>query len=139
MRKSCPWKATINFLLLLLEFPLGAFPALRGLQPRRAVGVWWARDDGGPTMSARSALAYWTTGPHAGELRRELLPELGADEALVRALYSGYSRGTERLVHANRVPPRVAGLRSAPHQDGSFPCPVKYGYLSVGIVEDGPS
>ena len=26
----------------------------------------------------------------------------------------------------------------APHQDGDFPGPVKYGYLSVGVVEAGP-
>ncbi|MEA5456437.1 dehydrogenase [Sinomonas sp. JGH33] len=90
-------------------------------------------------MSPLSALAYWTIGPHAGELRREPLPEPAPGEALVRALYSGYSRGTERLVHANRVPERVAGLMAAPHQAGAFPCPVKYGYLSVGVVEDGPA
>ncbi|MDQ4503893.1 zinc-binding alcohol dehydrogenase [Sinomonas sp. ASV322] len=90
-------------------------------------------------MSPPTALAYWTTGPHAGELRREPLHEPGPGEALVRALYSGYSRGTERLVHANRVPERVAELMAAPHQEGAFPCPVKYGYLSVGVVEDGPA
>ena len=27
----------------------------------------------------------------------------------------------------------------APYQAGDFPWPVKYGYLSVGVVEDGPS
>ena len=27
----------------------------------------------------------------------------------------------------------------APFQDGDFPGPVKYGYLNVGVVEDGPS
>jgi threonine dehydrogenase-like Zn-dependent dehydrogenase len=26
----------------------------------------------------------------------------------------------------------------APHQEGDFPGPVKYGYLSVGVVEEGP-
>jgi threonine dehydrogenase-like Zn-dependent dehydrogenase len=26
----------------------------------------------------------------------------------------------------------------APHQEGTFPAPVKFGYLSVGIVEQGP-
>ena len=86
----------------------------------------------------RAATAYWVTGPGQGELRRESLPEPGEGAALVRSLYSGYSRGTERLVLANRVPQRVAGLMQAPHQEGSFPCPVKYGYLSVGVVEEGP-
>jgi threonine dehydrogenase-like Zn-dependent dehydrogenase len=27
----------------------------------------------------------------------------------------------------------------APHQEGDFPGPVKYGYLNVGVVEEGPS
>ena len=27
----------------------------------------------------------------------------------------------------------------APFQDGDFPGPVKYGYLNVGVVEDGPA
>lgn len=86
-----------------------------------------------------SATAYWTVGPRQGELRRETLAEPGEGEALVRTLFSGLSRGTERLVHANRVPERVADLMVAPHQEGSFPCPVKYGYLSVGVVEEGPA
>ena len=90
------------------------------------------------TDGGRLATAYWITGPREGELRTESLPEPGEGAALVRSLYSGYSRGTESVVLANHVPQRVAGLMQAPHQEGSFPCPVKYGYLSVGVVEDGP-
>ncbi|GAB4100509.1 zinc-binding alcohol dehydrogenase [Sinomonas halotolerans] len=85
------------------------------------------------------ATAYWTTGPCRGELRREELPAPGEGEARVRALYSGHSRGTESLVHAGRVPDRVADIMEAPHQAGHFPAPVKYGYLSVGVVEEGPA
>lgn len=91
------------------------------------------------TIDSISATAYWTVGPRRGELRQESLAAPGEGEALVRTLYTGFSRGTERLVYANRVPKRVAGLMQAPHQQGSFPCPVKYGYLSVGVVEDGPA
>ena len=58
---------------------------------------------------------------------------------MVRTLFSGISRGTEMLVHRGVVPPRVAPLMRAPFQEGHFPFPVKYGYLSVGIVEQGPS
>ena len=57
---------------------------------------------------------------------------------LVRALHSGISRGTELLVHAGRVPASIADRMRAPFQDGEFPGPVKFGYLSVGEVEDGP-
>ncbi|NUP58840.1 MAG: zinc-binding alcohol dehydrogenase [Pseudarthrobacter sp.] len=62
----------------------------------------------------------------------------GPGEALVRALYSGISKGTEMVVHAGSVPPRVAEEMRAPRQEGRFPGPVKFGYLSVGVVEEGP-
>lgn len=84
------------------------------------------------------ATAYWTTGPQRGELRTEPLHAPGPGDALVRTLYSGISKGTEIVVHTGSVPPRVAEEMRAPHQEGSFPAPVKFGYLSVGIVEQGP-
>jgi len=84
------------------------------------------------------AQAYWVTESGHGELRPEAIPTPGPNEALVRTLYSGVSRGTERVVHEGRVPERVADLMHAPHQEGDFPGPVKYGYLSVGVVEQGP-
>lgn len=82
--------------------------------------------------------AYWTTAPEVGELRSGWLPAPGEGEALVRSLYSGVSRGTEMLVYQGQVPDEVAGRMRAPFQEGDFPFPVKYGYLSVGIVEQGP-
>ena len=58
---------------------------------------------------------------------------------MVRTVCSGISRGTELLVHAGEVPGEVAREMRAPFQVGDFPWPVKYGYLSVGVVEAGPS
>ena len=58
---------------------------------------------------------------------------------MVRTLYSGISKGTETLVHDGRIPTEIATLMEAPFQEGSFGGPVKYGYLSVGLVEDGPT
>jgi threonine dehydrogenase-like Zn-dependent dehydrogenase len=83
-------------------------------------------------------MAYWTVGARRGELRPERVREPGADEVLVRTLVSGISRGTELLVHAGAVPAGVADEMRAPFQVGDFPFPVKYGYLSVGVVEIGP-
>jgi threonine dehydrogenase-like Zn-dependent dehydrogenase len=62
----------------------------------------------------------------------------GPDEVLVRTLRSGISRGTETLVFRGGVPGSQYAAMRAPFQDGEFPGPVKYGYLSVGVVEHGP-
>ncbi|MUN64336.1 dehydrogenase [Kocuria sediminis] len=87
---------------------------------------------------SRTSRAYWTVEPGRGELRTAPLSAPGPDEVLVRALRSGISRGTERLVHRGLVPARVHERMRAPFQEGAFPGPVKYGYLSVGVVEQGP-
>jgi threonine dehydrogenase-like Zn-dependent dehydrogenase len=91
------------------------------------------------TAATGEATAYWTAEPGRGELRREPLRSPAPDEALVRTLRSGISRGTESLVHRGLVPAAVSELMRAPFQAGDFPGPVKYGYLSVGVVEDGPA
>src|SRR3954463_9739153 len=78
------------------------------------------------------AHAFWLRAPGCGEIRPVELPAPGRDEVLVRTLRSGVSRGTETLMFRGGVPPR------APFQDGDLPGPVKYGYLNVGAVEEGP-
>ena len=84
------------------------------------------------------ATAYWTIAPGRGMLRGERLREPGPDEALVRTRHSDISRGTELLVHRGGVPQEIASRMRAPFQEGALPGPVKYGYLSVGVVEQGP-
>jgi threonine dehydrogenase-like Zn-dependent dehydrogenase len=86
-----------------------------------------------------TSLAYWLCAPGRGELRQEPLAACGPEDALVRALYSGISRGTESLVFRGEVPPSEYQRMRAPFQDGDFPGPVKYGYCSVGVVEEGPT
>ncbi len=63
----------------------------------------------------------------------------GPDEVEIRALASGLSRGTERLVFEGRVPESERERMRAPMQRGAFPFPVRYGYALVGVVEHGPS
>ena len=84
------------------------------------------------------ALAYWLVEPGRGEIREVTLPEPLDGEVRVRAVRSGVSRGTESLVFAGRVPTSEYAIMRAPFQEGEFPGPVKYGYLSVGVVEHGP-
>jgi len=55
----------------------------------------------------------------------------------VRALYSAISRGTESVVFRGDVPPSQREAMRCPFQEGDFPGPVKYGYMSVGRVEAG--
>ncbi|MFF0225492.1 dehydrogenase [Streptomyces sp. NPDC004629] len=86
----------------------------------------------------RFARAFWLNSPGHGELREVTVPEPAAGEVLVRTLYSGVSRGTETLVFRGGVPESQHTVMRAPFQDGDFPGPVKYGYLNVGVVEQGP-
>lgn len=85
-----------------------------------------------------SARAFWVRSPGYGELRDVTLTAPGEGEVLVRTLYSGVSRGTETLVFRGGVPASQHGVMRAPFQEGDFPGPVKYGYLNVGVVEEGP-
>jgi threonine dehydrogenase-like Zn-dependent dehydrogenase len=86
----------------------------------------------------QEARALWVS-PGAGEILPVTLPDPGADEVLVRTLFSGISRGTEALVFRGEVPASQHTLMRAPFQEGDFPGPVKYGYLNVGVVEEGPA
>ncbi|MFE3829331.1 zinc-binding alcohol dehydrogenase [Streptomyces sp. NPDC059092] len=86
----------------------------------------------------RAARAFWLRSPGHGEIREVALPEPGDGDVLVRTLCSGVSRGTETLVFRGGVPRSQHTVMRAPFQDGEFPGPVKYGYLNVGLVEEGP-
>ncbi|WP_055715773.1 zinc-dependent alcohol dehydrogenase [Streptomyces torulosus] len=85
-----------------------------------------------------TARAFWLSTPGQGEIREERLAAPAEGEVLVRTLYTGVSRGTETLVFSGRVPENQHATMRAPFQEGEFPAPVKYGYLSVGRVEEGP-
>jgi 2-desacetyl-2-hydroxyethyl bacteriochlorophyllide A dehydrogenase len=91
------------------------------------------------TTMPGDALAFWLAAPGRGELREERVPAPARDEVLVRTLHSGISRGTETLVFTGSVPQSQWPVMRAPYQEGEFPAPVKYGYLNVGVIEQGPS
>ncbi|CAI9417603.1 L-threonine 3-dehydrogenase [Nocardioides sp. T2.26MG-1] len=99
-----------------------------------------SRTDAAPAgfTLTRAACAFWVEAPGRGALRPVGLTAPGPGEVLVRALHSGVSRGTETIVFRGRVPADQREAMRAPHQEGDFPGPVKYGYLSVGVVEQGP-
>jgi threonine dehydrogenase-like Zn-dependent dehydrogenase len=85
-------------------------------------------------MNARS---FWVEQPGVGGLRTETLAALGPDQVRVRTLFTGVSRGTESLVFRGRVPLNQYAAMRCPHQVGEFSTPIKYGYIAVGVVEEG--
>src|SRR3954462_6191070 len=96
-------------------------------------------------LPAGDAHAFWLRAPGfggrppgGGEIRPVALPEPGRGDVVVRTLRSGVSRGTETLVFRGGVPPSQYKAMRASFQEGDFPGPVKYGYLNVGVVEQGP-
>jgi threonine dehydrogenase-like Zn-dependent dehydrogenase len=92
------------------------------------------RRSAGRTQVAR---ALWYVAPGKAELRPETVPAPRPGEAQVQTLYSGISRGTERLVLGGHVGASEWERMRAPLQAGSFPFPVKYGYCAVGRVHAG--
>lgn len=93
------------------------------------------RRSAGKTQVAR---AVWYVGKERVEIRPAPLPPLAAGHARVRTLFSGISRGTERLVFTGAVGESEWQRMRAPLQEGAFPFPVKYGYCATGVVEEGP-
>lgn len=96
--------------------------------------------DGSHALHETSATsrACWIEAPGRAALRPVQLAAPREGEVLVRALHSGISRGTELLVFTGSVPQSEYQRMRAPFQEGEFPAPVKYGYASVGVVEQGP-
>lgn len=83
------------------------------------------------------ARALWITGLREAAIGpADVAPEAG--DCVIRTLYTGISRGTERLVFEGRVPESEYLTMRAPLQEGAFPFPVKYGYSAVGRIETGP-
>lgn len=78
--------------------------------------------------------ALWVVAPNRAEIR----PAMAGQGVRLRSLYSGISRGTERLVLRGAVPDGEHARMRAPHQEGDFPYPVKYGYGAVAEITEGP-
>lgn len=85
-----------------------------------------------------TAQALFYVAPGRAELREVALPPLAPGWVEVETTHSALSRGTERLVLEGRVPESEWPRMRAPHQEGDFPFPVKYGYAAVGRVAAGP-
>jgi NADPH:quinone reductase-like Zn-dependent oxidoreductase len=82
--------------------------------------------------------ALWYVAPGRAEIREAALGPLAEGAVRVRAVQGALSRGTESLVAAGRVPVSEFQRMRAPFMAGDFPFPVKYGYATVGTIEQGP-
>ena len=79
-------------------------------------------------------LALWCLAPE----RTDCLPASEGDGVPVTTMFSGISRGTEKLVWQGLVPESEYARMRGPAQEGEFSFPVKYGYAAVGTVAEGP-
>lgn len=79
------------------------------------------------------ASALWITGPDQADIR----PAQMGQGTRVETLFTGISRGTERLVSSGSIPASEHDRMRAPFQQGNFPFPVKYGYANVGRATEG--
>jgi NADPH:quinone reductase-like Zn-dependent oxidoreductase len=90
-------------------------------------------------LASQTGLSLWYE--RAGECALNIVPVASpvVGEVTVRAFYSAISRGTERLIFEERIPPSEYQRMRGPNQQGDFPFPVKYGYCVAGVVEAGDS
>lgn len=88
-------------------------------------------------MTSGISKSLWIERPCEAFVREQVIPELNTGENLVRTIWSGISRGTERLVFEGKVPVAEYSNMRCPAQAGDFPFPVKYGYCAIGVVEAG--
>ena len=89
-------------------------------------------------VNEAASRALWYVAAGRAEIRDERLAPLASGAVRVRALHGAISRGTESLVAHGRVPASEFERMRAPFMAGNFPFPVKYGYATVGVVEQGP-
>lgn len=87
------------------------------------------------TPAVFSAQALWITMSQHAEVRQTEY-QLPDGYLQIDTLFTGISRGTERLVFEGRVPPGEHATMRAPFQNGDFTFPVKYGYAAVGRVQN---
>ncbi len=72
-------------------------------------------------------------------LFRDIYYKKNNKSVLVQTLYSGISKGTERLVTNGNVHKSQFNIMKCPFQEGDFNFPIKYGYINVGQIIDGPT
>ena len=78
--------------------------------------------------------ALYFSAPGRVTVREETLPMPGPSQVLVQTAFSAISPGTEMLLYRGEFPPELAIDASIPDLSGGFKYPLKYGYATVGKV-----
>ena len=86
-------------------------------------------------MENETARGLWFVEPRRVEIRNVMLREAGADDVVVRTVFSGISPGTEMLVYRGEVDEELLLDETLPALSGRFAYPFPYGYSCVGRVE----
>jgi len=85
-------------------------------------------------MKSMQRLAVTFKKPYQVETVEQSVPDLKADQVLVRTIVSAISPGTELLVYRGQWPENISLDATIQALAGKFSYPVKYGYAAVGQV-----
>ena len=70
--------------------------------------------------------------------KKSLNFKINSKTVLIKTLYSGISKGTEKLVASGKISKDQFEIMRSPFQEGTFSYPIKYGYINVGEIINGP-
>ncbi len=83
--------------------------------------------------------SLWLKNENKAIIKKKILSyKKNSKTVLVKTLYSGISKGTERLVASGSISKDQFDIMKSPFQEGSFSFPIKYGYINVGKIVEGP-
>ena len=82
--------------------------------------------------------SFWIKKKNDSYIKNHIINPPNRKELLIKTVYSGISYGTEKIVYTGSVPTSQKELMRCPYQEGSFGSDVKYGYMNIGLVLDGP-
>ena len=83
--------------------------------------------------------SLWLKSENKPFIKKKILSyKKNSKTVLVKTLYSGISKGTERLVASGNISKDQFDIMKSPFQEGSFSFPIKYGYINVGKIVEGP-
>ena len=90
-------------------------------------------------MRNTTAKSFWIRKKYNSFIKTHPISIPKTDELLIKTIYSGISYGTEKIVYTGAVPQSQKKLMRCPFQEGEFGNDLKYGYINVGKIIEGPN